>query len=739
VKSESERLQEERTTARIAELQNSAEKKKVHRVSKSGGGGSSVTSRHMTKRRHDLSQTLHQDDPDSVSQRLDLEQKMVSTAAKRNITSRKSRDRHENPSRKSLQGLVSKRPQERSKDRLYGRDSGNWEDLKLSKKPVFQNPLDLPTPKPNSPVVTTFLKRDILALKDEPNGDTFDSLMALYSERLNNEEKLQEARHDQNGHEIAQYQLAIQECDSRMHEVYLNYLQNKEEFHSASSGSDSEESTVRSHSPAHVGELDHAQMKSMTGQEWCPPSQNEFTIYFEYKDSTTDMGVWDTMPVRRVFLFAYDWIVREWDVEISYESMMLLLQPNVPLTDQGFLFEVPIVEGDTIEIQLDLRGNRRKPISHHRPQPRKSLSPDSRGGRAPRTERHEANDKSGLDSKSYDRIRQNFKCPKFSGKVKDWKSWDQGLKRYLSIWELDHVLDPDFFSILPLDQYQSRDNKLVYYILEEAVQQSSLAASYVRKAPLKNGFEAYYTLLDGFVFTGATNASLLLNELTGFRFLSNEMPTALVLRLKELFQDLETLPDDAAMRFNDTQKIGYLLNALRHEAEWKTVHSALVSRQIKGDITFAEACDELKVRCEASRSNDLIDRPITSKAVKIGAATTTVLADVNDPSEAQIFAYISTQIKKRNLSKKSVRLQLPCLANECDELTSFPLCGGHYHAVVASKTPSLALRNNYGFATFDPSTNLIVYPDKVPSDRLPSNVKRPSSVKVKAAQRTSDK
>jgi hypothetical protein len=62
------------------------------------------------------------------------------------------------------------------------------------------------------------------------------------------------------------------------------------------------------------------------------------------------------------------------------------------------------------------------------------------------------------------------------------------------------------------------------------------------------------------------------------------------------------------MTFNDTQKIGYLLNILRHEKECNTVHSALHSRQIKGDITFVETCAELKARCEASLVNDIIDR-----------------------------------------------------------------------------------------------------------------------------------
>jgi hypothetical protein len=43
-----------------------------------------------------------------------------------------------------------------------------------------------------------------------------------------------------------------------------------------------------------------------------------------------------------------------------------------------------------------------------------------------------------LDPRSYDKIRQNFKCPKFTGQARDWKIWDKGFWRYLSIWELEY-------------------------------------------------------------------------------------------------------------------------------------------------------------------------------------------------------------------------------------------------------------------------------------------------------------
>ncbi len=38
-----------------------------------------------------------------------------------------------------------------------------------------------------------------------------------------------------------------------------------------------------------------------------------------------------------------------------------------------------------------------------------------------------------LDPRSYDKIRQSFRCPRFSGQAKEWKQWDKGFLRYLSI------------------------------------------------------------------------------------------------------------------------------------------------------------------------------------------------------------------------------------------------------------------------------------------------------------------
>jgi hypothetical protein len=341
-------------------------------------------------------------------------------------------------------------------------------------------------------------------------------------------------------------------------------------------------------------------------------------------------------------------------------------------------------------------------------------------------------------SRTHDKIKQSFKCPRFSGNPKDWKLWNKGFQRFLSIWDLEYVLDPDFFDEVPFPQSKIKDNKLVFYILEDATQGSPLASSYIRLAPSQNGFEAYYTLQDGFVLAGTTTSTILLNQLANFRFKQDESPAEVILRLEELFQDLELLPDNSAMIFNDTQRIGYLLSALRHESQWNNVASTITSRQIAGDITFRQACDELRLRCEAESAYKIIDKEVKDKR-KVHAYPAKVTPDdegVDEKVDEAVTVLISTMSKRLNKEggsepskpgpKKTGGKGKPkyekreCLAKGCDTLTTFPLCGNHYHSIVSGKSPSVALRNDYGEATFNSDTNGIVYPPKVPASLLPA-------------------
>jgi hypothetical protein len=163
------------------------------------------------------------------------------------------------------------------------------------------------------------------------------------------------------------------------------------------------------------------------------------------------------------------------------------------------------------------------------------------------------------------------------GEARHWKAWHKGFVRFISIQMLDYVLADDFPQ-QPMTLQRQEDNKLVYYVLEEAVSGSPIAAKYVRRAPEWDGHTAYVILYDGYSFSGPAEATLLLSQLNNFRFTIDETASELCLRLQELFEDLEAVPGTSSITFGDTQKINYLLSAIRHERSLSSVYAMI--RQI---------------------------------------------------------------------------------------------------------------------------------------------------------------
>ncbi len=170
------------------------------------------------------------------------------------------------------------------------------------------------------------------------------------------------------------------------------------------------------------------------------------------------------------------------------------------------------------------------------------------------------------------------------------------------------------------------------------------------------------------------------------------------------------------------------MGALRHEKEWDGVSSYITSRQIQGDFTFLSACNELRVRCEAARVHSLLDRPVTSTKVRGYAAQIADPKPTPSPDALSVedyatkmFALVSAMAMKHNNGNpgdnipspgkkkpKKPRPSYPCLAQGCTETTSFPLCGTHYHALIS----------------YDSTTQLVIYPPKVPENWMPSNVRK---------------
>ncbi len=76
---------------------------------------------------------------------------------------------------------------------------------------------------------------------------------------------------------------------------------------------------------------------------------------------------------------------------------------------------------------------------------------------------------------------------------------------------------------------------------------------------------------------------------------------------------------------------------------------------------------------------------------------------------------------KKNLKKSKKEYEKrECLAKGCTILSTFTLCGLHYHSVVSGKTPALELRNEFGNAVYDAESKVVEYPAKVPANLLPA-------------------
>jgi hypothetical protein len=136
-----------------------------------------------------------------------------------------------------------------------------------------------------------------------------------------------------------------------------------------------------------------------------------------------------------------------------------------------------------------------------------------------------------------------------------------------------------------------------------------------------------------------------------------------------------------------------------------------------------------------------MDKSVKGRKVKGFVATTTAkeAGAITDLTE-KVSALISTMSKRNNATEdgpaggkkgKKKYVSQECLVADCSDMTTFPLCGVHYHSLVSAKSPVLKLRNGYGDATYDTSSGLIVYPPRTPADRLPS---KPLKVKAGLAK-----
>jgi hypothetical protein len=326
----------------------------------------------------------------------------------------------------------------------------------------------------------------------------------------------------------------------------------------------------------------------------------------------------------------------------------------------------------------------------------------------------------------FSKMRSAFILPRFTGADLAFKPFIRKFERYAAIQGIDAVLSPDY-PTSPLFNFQT--NKLFYYAFQEAVSDSSKATRFFNVAPRWDGHGAYYSVYNGFTFTGTTSANILLSQLSTLRIEEDESVTDFVLRLQVLFDDLENVPGKVGCTFNDMQKIQYLLQTIRHEPDLAYQHTYIQTSLSRNTITFEDACNDLLIRDDTLRADEAMNassRPRKALSVKFHEGEDASPARTSDSrrpshkSSSDTSAMISTAAKKsvsqlRSDSSSSGAV-VTCLAEGCDSRRRRGFCRRHYIELVSGKVSSISLQNGWGVATFEVDKG-VIFPPAIPEDR----------------------
>jgi hypothetical protein len=306
-------------------------------------------------------------------------------------------------------------------------------------------------------------------------------------------------------------------------------------------------------------------------------------------------------------------------------------------------------------------------------------------------------------SVSFQKLRSTFKLKPFSGGPADWSSFDEGLERCATIHGLGAVLLEDYPAS---DGFNFEQNQMFYCALQEALLVAPQALGFFKTAAKWDGHGACVAVHHAYNFMGPTTAALLLKKLSNLRMTPSETPTALVMRLVELFDELEEVPGDAACVFNDVQKIGHLQAAIAHEPDLKQMHVHVQTNLARGHITFLGACTDLCAQCDDLRAQELLANG--------GSGTKSTRALISTTAKG---------LRSKNRPEFVPDETLPRPVEGCSEMRHRGLCKLYFTQLGAGKAPSLQLRSGWGSVSWGSSSNRVKHPTTLPADRHPGGFK----------------
>jgi len=322
------------------------------------------------------------------------------------------------------------------------------------------------------------------------------------------------------------------------------------------------------------------------------------------------------------------------------------------------------------------------------------------------------------------------KLSAFSGRQADFKVWDQELRRVIAVNDLELTLEPLYRPGQP--QFDAKHNKILYYLIQRAVEHSVDAHAHFKKAAVFDGNHAYHLLRDAYVYSAQAEGALLLQQLQALRIDPGESLTLFGIRLEELFTNLEGLEGDHAMTFNMTQKLTYLLTAIRREPHLEAAHVYLQAEMNRGTMTFELAMRELHLRSQALRADEALEssgpQPHGSSGRRGYIAAGPPVENTVQEDTTTRPALVTTHNKRhrapdrtgnRTTPNTNAAHGTPCLVSGCSDLCALPICRLHFASLVCGKATSLPLQDGYGNVTYDKTgKGKAIYPAAVPAELL---------------------
>ena len=311
------------------------------------------------------------------------------------------------------------------------------------------------------------------------------------------------------------------------------------------------------------------------------------------------------------------------------------------------------------------------------------------------------------------------KLDTFSDNPTDWLDFKDAIFRVAGVNDLEHVLAPGYYQD---PRFNTRDNKLMYFLLQRAVTGTVDAILHFRKAPAMDGHAAYFELYNAYTLAAPAQSAILLQKLTLFRMKTGERLNAFCSRLVKLFDDLDRLPGEYRMTHNPTQRLGYLLTAIRNEEDLKETYVYIEQAMTRGDMTFDLAVRALGRRCETLQAARALEDGAGGRRQGFAA----VHGEEDSDTGTALFSSANKRLNGGNdNSSTDFKDGTACLVKDCPTLCLMPICPIHYAEMVCGKTPRLTLKRNWGEATYDVKARRTNFPAAVPDD-FRKRVKVPS-------------